>query len=90
MRKISAVILLINSAWMTIYLYGEYANNSVKYHSSLTIFPIILFILALIIFFTSTSQVDKNTPENNEEKWVCFKGKYDTLTKSRIKLSCQG
>lgn len=68
LKNLSAVILLCNAAWMTIYLYGEYAISSAKYHSSLIIFPITLFTLALILFYFSTLRIDlKNTFENNEE-----------------------
>ncbi len=65
MKNLSAIILLCNAAWMTIYLYGQYADNSFKYHPSLIIFPIVFFALAFIIFFTSTLQ--KNTIKNKEE-----------------------
>ena len=54
MKYISPVILLCCSAWMAIYLYGEYALSSVKYHSSLVIFPVALFILAFMLVFVST------------------------------------
>ncbi len=53
MKNISAVILLCCSLWMTIYLYGEYAISSVKFNPSLVTFPVALFILSIIFFFTS-------------------------------------
>lgn len=53
MKNISAVILLCCSLWMTIYLYGEYAISSVRFNSSLVIFPVALFIMSIIFFFTS-------------------------------------
>lgn len=50
MKVLSAVILLCNSLWMTIYLYGEYAIHSVKFDISLVTFPVALFILSIVFF----------------------------------------
>lgn len=52
MKVLSAVILLCSSLWMAIYLYGEYALSSVKYDASLVTFPIVLFILSIVFFFS--------------------------------------
>lgn len=47
---------------MTIYLYGEYAISSAKFNSSLVIFPVVLFVLSIVFFFTSkeTYQAEEN------------------------------
>lgn len=68
MKNLSAVILLCNAAWMTIYLYGEYANYSSKYHSSLIIFPIVFFVLAFLIFSSSAlGSIQKDNTKNKEK-----------------------
>lgn len=67
MKNLSAVILLCNAAWMSIYLYGEYAIYSSKYHSSLIIFPIMFFTLALLISSSSVLEMtQKDKTKNNE------------------------
>lgn len=67
MKNLSAVILLCNAAWMTIYLYGEYADGSFKYHPSLIIFPIILFVLAFIAFYLSTLRINQKSTLKNKK-----------------------
>ncbi|MCT4782234.1 MULTISPECIES: hypothetical protein [Exiguobacterium] len=52
MKILSAVILLCCASWMAIYLYGEYASQSVKFDLSLVTFPVALFILSLVFFFS--------------------------------------
>lgn len=63
MKNLSAVILLCCSLWMTIYLYGEYAISSAKFNSSLVIFPVVLFVLSIVFFFTSKESYQAE--ENN-------------------------
>jgi len=49
MRLIASVIALCSASWMSIYLYGLYADSSVKYNSALWFFPILLF--SIVIFY---------------------------------------
>lgn len=66
MRILSSVILLCCSLWMTIYLYGEYAISSAKYHHLLVVFPIALFILSLILYLYSIEgREDKESKKND-------------------------
>lgn len=67
MKNLCAVLLLCNAAWMTIYLYGEYASYSSKYHSSLIIFPIIFFAAALLIFSSSVLEMTQKGETQNDE-----------------------
>lgn len=67
MKVISAVILLCNSLWMTIYLYGEYAVSSTKFNPSLVIFPVALFILSIIFFFTSKESYQSKENKLNDQ-----------------------
>lgn len=53
MKHTPTVILLCCSLWMTIYLYGEYAVHSAKYHPFFITFPVALFIYAVFLFLQS-------------------------------------
>ena len=59
MRNLVFIVSLVSAFWMTIYLYGLAAENSVKYHSILIIFPTILFAIVFVCIYLETKDIEK-------------------------------
>lgn len=60
MPMFTGVLSLISTFWMVIYLYGLFADQSVKYNHAFWIFPVITFLISALCLFMETKRIGKS------------------------------
>ncbi len=60
MRDLVIIISLVCGSWMTIYLYGLAASNSVMFNPALCFFPFLFFVIVFVSIYSSMKDSEKN------------------------------
>lgn len=68
MKLLVSVIAICCGSWMTIYLYGLYAIQSVKYDHILILFPAIMFSIVLYCLYSEIKRIEKANEERSIRK----------------------